>query len=54
MELLTAAAHDQESTILVVAHDPRLVPYADQVFHLEDGCLADPEPVHQRLLRSVS
>ena len=54
MELLTTAAHDQESTILVVAHDPRLVPYADRVFHLEDGCLAEPEPVHQRLLRSVS
>jgi putative ABC transport system ATP-binding protein len=54
MELLSTAAHDQESTILVVAHDPRLVPYADQVFHLEDGCLTEPEPVHQRLLRSVS
>jgi putative ABC transport system ATP-binding protein len=54
MELLSTAAHDQESTILVVAHDPRLVPYADHVFHLEDGCLAEPEPVHQRLLRSVS
>jgi putative ABC transport system ATP-binding protein len=54
MELLSAAAHEQESTILVVAHDPRLVPYADQVFHLEDGCLAEPEPVHQRFLRSVS
>jgi putative ABC transport system ATP-binding protein len=54
MELLSAAAHDQESTILVVSHDPRLVPYADQVFHLEDGHLGEPERVHQRLLRSVS
>jgi putative ABC transport system ATP-binding protein len=54
MELLSAAAHDQDSTILVVAHDPRLVPYADQVFHLEDGCLAEPEQVHPHLLRSVS
>jgi putative ABC transport system ATP-binding protein len=54
MELLSTAAHDQESTILVVAHDPRLLPYADQVFHLEDGCLAGPEPVRQQLLRSVS
>src|SRR5438876_10409057 len=54
MELMSAAAHDHEATILVVAHDPRLVPYADQVFQLEDGCLTEPEPVHQRLLRSVS
>lgn len=54
MELLSAAAHDQEATILVVAHDPRLVPYADQVFHLEDGCLAESEPIHHRALRSVS
>lgn len=54
MELLSAAAHDQESTILVVAHDPRLVPYADRVFHLEDGYLAPPELVHHNLLRSVS
>ncbi|HLJ95484.1 MAG TPA: ABC transporter ATP-binding protein [Gemmataceae bacterium] len=54
MELLSAAAHDQEATILVVAHDPRLVPFADQVFHLDDGRLAEPEPVYQRALRSVS
>jgi putative ABC transport system ATP-binding protein len=54
MELLSAAAHEQEATVLVVAHDPRLVPYADQVFHLEDGCLAEPEPVPHRVLRSVS
>jgi putative ABC transport system ATP-binding protein len=54
MELLSAAAHDQESTILVVAHDPRLVPYADQVFHLEDGRLAEHRPVRSSMLRSVS
>ena len=54
MELLSAAAHDQESTIVVVAHDPRLVPFVDQVFHLDDGHLAEPEPVYQRALRSVS
>jgi putative ABC transport system ATP-binding protein len=54
MELLSAAAHDQESTILVVAHDPRLVPYADHVFHLEDGRLAEHRPVRSSMLRSVS
>jgi putative ABC transport system ATP-binding protein len=54
MELLTTAAHEQEATVLVVSHDPRLVPYAEQVFHMEDGYLAEPEPVHQCVLRNVS
>jgi putative ABC transport system ATP-binding protein len=39
IELLRAAAHDQGSTILVVAHDSRIVPFVDRVFHLEDGIL---------------
>jgi putative ABC transport system ATP-binding protein len=43
IELLCAAAHEQGATILIVAHDARIVPYADQVFHLEDGCLLDPK-----------
>jgi putative ABC transport system ATP-binding protein len=54
MELLTAAAHEQEATVLVVSHDPRLVPYAEQVFHMEDGFLAEPEQVYQCALRNVS
>jgi putative ABC transport system ATP-binding protein len=44
IELLRNAAHDREATILVVAHDARIVPYADRVVHLEDGCLST-EPV---------
>jgi putative ABC transport system ATP-binding protein len=39
VELLRAAAHDQGSTILVVAHDSRIVPFVDRVLHLEDGIL---------------
>jgi putative ABC transport system ATP-binding protein len=41
VELLVAAAHEQGATVLMVSHDPRTVPYADQVFHLEDGCLLE-------------
>jgi len=44
VELLRAAAHEREATILVVSHDARIVPYADRVFHLEDGCLDEPAP----------
>ena len=43
IELLRAAAHERGSTILVVAHDARIIPYVDRVFQLEDGCLAEPE-----------
>src|SRR5688572_32149301 len=39
IELLRAAAHERGSTILVVAHDARIIPYADRVFYMEDGCL---------------
>jgi putative ABC transport system ATP-binding protein len=39
VELLRAAAHDQGSTILVVAHDARIVPFVDRVLQLEDGVL---------------
>ena len=39
VELLRAAAHDQGSTILIVAHDSRIIPFVDRVLQLEDGIL---------------
>jgi putative ABC transport system ATP-binding protein len=42
IELLRSAAHERGATILVVAHDARIKPYVDRIFHLEDGCLLDP------------
>jgi putative ABC transport system ATP-binding protein len=41
VELLRDVAHAQRATVLVVAHDARLVSLSDQVFHLEDGCLEE-------------
>ncbi len=41
IELLRVAAHDRGATILVVAHDSRIIPHVDRVFHLEDGILAE-------------
>jgi putative ABC transport system ATP-binding protein len=41
IELLRAAAHERGATVLAVTHDARLLPYADAVFHLEDGRLTD-------------
>src|SRR5262249_52969457 len=45
IELLRTAAHERGSTILVVAHDSRIIPFVDRVFHLEDGILAESESV---------
>jgi putative ABC transport system ATP-binding protein len=43
MELLSLAAHERFCTVLVVAHDPRVMPFADRILHLEDGTLKDSE-----------
>jgi putative ABC transport system ATP-binding protein len=37
MKLLVEVAKDAERGVLVVTHDPRLVPYADRIVHIEDG-----------------
>lgn len=41
IDLLQAAAHDQGATVLLVAHDARIIPHADRVFNLEDGALIE-------------
>lgn len=47
IELLRNAARERQSTVLIVSHDPRIVPYADQVLHLDDGRFVDLEPEPQ-------
>jgi putative ABC transport system ATP-binding protein len=37
MEILAEIAKDRGRGVLVVTHDPRLVPYADRIVHIEDG-----------------
>lgn len=41
VELLCEAAHRQNATVLIVAHDPRIIPFVDQFWHLEDGVLSE-------------
>ena len=43
IELLRNAAHERGATVLIVAHDARIIPYVDRVYNLEDGCLRDGE-----------
>jgi putative ABC transport system ATP-binding protein len=41
VESLREAARRRGAAIVIVSHDPRLVPYADRVHHLEDGRLRE-------------
>jgi putative ABC transport system ATP-binding protein len=43
VDLLRAAAHERGATVLIVAHDSRIIPFADRVFSLEDGTLREGE-----------
>jgi putative ABC transport system ATP-binding protein len=43
VELLVNAAHQQGATVLIVAHDPRIVPFMDHVWYLRDGSLTEAE-----------
>jgi putative ABC transport system ATP-binding protein len=43
IEQLRSAAHERAATILVVAHDSRIIPFVDRVYYLEDGSLRDPD-----------
>lgn len=40
IRLLTQNARQRGAMVLVVTHDPRLMPYADRVFQLDDGLLS--------------
>jgi len=42
VQLLREAAWQRGAAVLVVAHDPRIAPYACHVYHLDDGRLGSP------------
>ena len=51
IDLLTQNARERGAMVLVVTHDPRLVPFADRVFELADGQMqnaASSSPLHLR------
>src|SRR5205807_805651 len=41
IDMLGDIAHERGATVLVVTHDARLVPYADRIFHLDNGRLSE-------------
>ena len=54
IELVRAVARERNAAVMVVAHDARIIPFADRVLHLEDGRLAEQEPARRSQLWSVS
>jgi putative ABC transport system ATP-binding protein len=43
MRILANIATDPSRGVLVVTHDPRVVPFANRVVHIEDGRIRDEE-----------
>jgi putative ABC transport system ATP-binding protein len=41
MRILASIAHERQRAVLVVTHDPRVVPFADRIIHIEDGHLVE-------------
>ena len=39
LDLLRSAAHARQAAIFVVSHDDRMKPYADVIYHLDEGRL---------------
>jgi putative ABC transport system ATP-binding protein len=44
MTILARIAKDPSRAVLVVTHDPRIVPFADRIVHIEDGRITGDEP----------
>ncbi len=43
MKILAEIAKEQGHAVLIVTHDPRLLPFADRVVHIEDGRIVSEE-----------
>lgn len=41
MRILASIAHERRNAVLVVTHDPRVLPFADRIVQIEDGRLVD-------------
>jgi putative ABC transport system ATP-binding protein len=41
LRILAEAAHEGGKAVLVVTHDPRIIPFADRIINIEDGLLVD-------------
>ena len=51
MRILASIAHERQSAVLVVTHDPRVLPFADRIVQIEDGRLVDEQSSGPERLR---
>jgi len=51
MRILASIAHERGNAVLVVTHDPRVIPFADRIIRIEDGHLVDERSDEPGLLR---
>jgi putative ABC transport system ATP-binding protein len=51
MTILSRIARDPSRAVLVVTHDPRIVPFADRIVHIEDGGITADEYSADNVLR---
>ena len=49
MKILAEIARERGHAVLIVTHDPRLLPFADRVVHIEDGRITGEGPGGIRL-----
>jgi putative ABC transport system ATP-binding protein len=57
MRILAEAAHARDLAVLVVTHDPRVIPFADRIIEIEDGLLVNEKsggPERLRLPRTAA
>lgn len=51
MRILASIAHERGNAVLVVTHDPRVLPFADRIVQIEDGRLVDERASEPQLVR---
>ncbi|MBI5265181.1 MAG: ABC transporter ATP-binding protein [Bradyrhizobium sp.] len=54
MKILKSIAQERSRAIMVVTHDPRVVPFADRIIHIEDGRLVDANESEYKHLPKVT
>jgi putative ABC transport system ATP-binding protein len=50
MKVLAQIAKDEAHAVLVVTHDPRIVPFANRIIRIEDGRIVDEERAAQEVI----
>ncbi|MEH2511234.1 putative ABC transport system ATP-binding protein [Nitrobacteraceae bacterium AZCC 1564] len=57
MRILAEAAHERNRAVLVVTHDPRVIPFGDRIIEIEDGVLVSEKsggPERLRMLKATA